>query len=230
MTGNTRLNCYTFRANSLLLFCSKQWNASYGVNNTLCSTIKITSFWLAKQITPICFRIILIIAQICREIAVHNDFQQLRTINGQDLQQAPLLDGCIFLLPSNKSAKIPRPIAFVSCISKCSYMLMERTIVNLQVHLWSAVTSGHLLQVCLVDWDVQVYSSQEESSSSTDVRLSSERNVVRSIGIYISKEWNRYLGPILVFSNLWHSFCNHIKFKFVWNWLLINYKRWIDQL
>lgn len=125
MTGNTRLNCYTF----LLLFCSKQWNASYGVNNTLCSTIKITSFWLAKQITPICFRIILIIAQICREIAVHNDFQQLRTINGQDLQQAPLLDGCIFLLPSNKSAKIPRPIAFVSCISKCSYMLMERTIV-----------------------------------------------------------------------------------------------------
>jgi hypothetical protein len=72
----------------LLFFCSKQRNASYGVNSKHYAPApppKKPSFWLAKQIARICLRITLIIAQICREIAAHNDDLQWL---GQDLQQA----------------------------------------------------------------------------------------------------------------------------------------------
>lgn len=106
--------------------------------------------------------VILIIAQIYREIDADNDLQEPQAMNWGDAGTSYKLlpDGHLFFAASNKRAKIPRPIAFVSWVLKCSYMFMERTLyfINQQVHLRSAVKRGHLLQICLmIDWGMPFF-------------------------------------------------------------------------
>ena len=91
---------------------------------------KITIFWLAKKISPTCSGDHLNhCTNLPRKSLSTTIFKKHGPWMGGTSYKLFAWWLYIFLRPSNKRAKIPRPIAFVSWVLKRSYMFTERTVV-----------------------------------------------------------------------------------------------------
>ena len=91
---------------------------------------KITIFWLAKEISPTCSGDHLNhCTNLPRKSLSTTIFKKHGPWMGGTSYKLFAWWLYIFLRPSNKRAKIPRPIAFVSWVLKWSYMFTERTMV-----------------------------------------------------------------------------------------------------
>lgn len=170
---------------------------------------KKPSFWLAKQIARICLRITLIIAQICREIAAHNDDLQWL---GQDLQQAWWPTKALRFI-----GQLPLSAAYQNahirlrkerlCFSKPA---STSTICGDERSFAANLFGGLRIKIRQF---IFMFNHRRKKSLAVAQMFGWPQNGMSYVAlvIYILKEPNRYLEPVFVFLTWGHSalLCNH---------------------